>query len=338
MLAWMFDGWLSFGGFVTLLGFGFTAMFVCGYVFQNHLLYIPSLPQAPRHVMFQPAQFQWHGEQADYVNVPLTAADGTRLHAWFFRVSADAGVARQRPTFVFYHSNAGNLSHRVPNIRMLMERLRVNVFILSYRGYGQSAGEPSERGLVLDGHAALDYCLSGERAEIDPRKLVLFGRSLGCCVAIAVAAERSADVRAVVVENPFTSIDEMIDVVLVPMVPPIKYVKFLSKNKWDQLAAIARVRAPLLVVSSALDEIVPAHMHARLHDAAKQSEHREMHVFVDAKHMTAFQHPRYFDRVGAFVDAALSTPLDGQHDVWKHPSGHVWRSEPLPASPPSSSS
>jgi hypothetical protein len=50
---------------------------------------------------------------------------------------------KECPTLLFFHANAGNMGMRLPNIVAIYQRLKWNVFIVSYRGYGESSGAPS---------------------------------------------------------------------------------------------------------------------------------------------------------------------------------------------------
>ena len=133
-----------------------------------------------------------------YEDVTLVAADGVRLHGWFVPGPGEI-------TWVWFHGNAGNISHRMENLVDLHDRLGLNVFIFDYRGYGRSEGRPSEQGTYLDAEAALAYVKT--RPDVDGRKIVLFGRSLGCAIVAEVAI--SNEVYAVVLESPFTSVQAL---------------------------------------------------------------------------------------------------------------------------------
>ena len=88
----------------------------------------------PKDVMMTPFQFGWKGELSQYEQIWLTEpVDNVKLQTWFFKCDVDPNVAHKHPTLLFLHSNAGNLSHRIPNIRDLVERCHFNVLILSYR-------------------------------------------------------------------------------------------------------------------------------------------------------------------------------------------------------------
>jgi abhydrolase domain-containing protein 13 len=115
------------GGLTSL---GFAALVV----FQRKLVYVPSLPGAPRQLyQFQPERFG-----LTYEELWLTTKDGVRLHAWLC-ASRHTGLLRG-PTVLFLQENAGNISHRLQNVKALVERLACNVLIVSYRGCAHLAG------------------------------------------------------------------------------------------------------------------------------------------------------------------------------------------------------
>ena len=117
----------------------------------------------------------------DYEEVFLTAGDGTRLHAWFF--PGGSGV-----TLVFFHGNAGDISHRLDMIPVLQAGLDVSILLFDYRGYGRSEGAPTERGVYLDSLAAAEWA----RRREGTRAVVYYGRSLGAAAAIETALQRTA--------------------------------------------------------------------------------------------------------------------------------------------------
>ncbi|MEP6601128.1 MAG: alpha/beta fold hydrolase, partial [Nitrospirota bacterium] len=97
--------------------------------------------------------------------------------------------SKPAPVLLWCHGNAGNIINRLENL-VELHNLGLAVFLFDYRGYGRSRGRPSEDGLYQDGLAA--YAHLSETRGIDPRQIVLFGRSLGAAVAGDVASRRSA--------------------------------------------------------------------------------------------------------------------------------------------------
>jgi len=116
-------------------------------------------------------------------DVWFQAADGTKLFGWYAEQSAAS------PVLLWCHGNAGNMVHRLDNLRALY-RLGLSVLLFDYRGYGKSQGRPSEDGLYQDAVGAYDYLTRVRR--IRPERLVIFGRSLGGAVAGELATQRPA--------------------------------------------------------------------------------------------------------------------------------------------------
>jgi len=193
-------------------------------------------------------------------------------------------------------SNEKDLSFRLPIIKDIVAVLKCNVFIISYRGYGLSTGTPSEIGLKLDAEAALMYLLS--RKDIHPKKIVAFGRSLGGAVAINLAASFPQHFGAVIIENTFTSILDMIDVVF----PLLSYFKFLSTNVWDNLETVKCFPSvlPTLFLSGLKDDLVPPIMMKQIFTNCS-SENKELKKFPNGSHMDTYTNPKYFESIQSFL-------------------------------------
>src|SRR5262245_36468633 len=127
----------------------------------------------------------------------LVSTGGAVLHGWFVRGGG-------RAVIVFYHGNAGNAGDRLDRVKLLVEALRVDVVLADYRGYGRSTGTPGEGGLYADG---LAMYAEAERRGYTAGRIILFGESLGCAVAIETALARAC--AGVILEAPFLSIEAM---------------------------------------------------------------------------------------------------------------------------------
>lgn len=125
----------------------------------------------------------------------------------------------------------------------IYNHLHCNILMVEYRGYGLSTGVPSERGLVTDARAAIDYLHT--RHDLDHTQLILFGRSLGGAVVIDVAADTvyGQKLMCAIVENTFTSIRDM----AVELVhPSVKYIpNLLYKNKVSHCVMFICYRPPI---------------------------------------------------------------------------------------------
>ncbi len=195
-----------------------------------------------------------HALGLDYEEIAFTASDGVRLHGWW--VPAESS----RATLIFCHGNAGNISHRLESIRVF-NSLGLDVFIFDYRGYGQSAGKPSEAGTYLDAAAAYAYVT--ETLRVPPERIVIFGRSLGGAVAVQLALDRAA--AALICEASFTSTVE-----LGKRIYPYFPAKLLVFDRYDSISKVGGIKTPQLFIHRTEDELVPFQQGKRLHQAAAQ--------------------------------------------------------------------
>ena len=226
----------------------------------------------------------------EYDDAFFSTSNGVRLHGWFV-------PAESETTLVWFHGNAGNISHRLENLLMLKHRLGINIFIFDYRGYGQSEGSPSEKGMYLDAEAALEY-LSSRPAPDGGRRLVFFGRSLGAAVAVDIATRHEAD--ALVLESPFTSVREMAGRAY-PFLPATLLTAPL-RSRFDSLAKIADVHTPVMVLHGDMDDIVPFEEGRKLYEAANQP--KRFYTIKGAAHNDTYVigGSDYFDALKAFID------------------------------------
>ncbi|KAI3487836.1 hypothetical protein L1887_48211 [Cichorium endivia] len=214
----------------------------------------------------------------------------------------DAALAGKRPTVLFLHANAGNMGHRLPLAAVFFKRFGCNVVMLSYRGYGFSTGSPNERGIKIDTQTTLDYIRS--HPALSSTLLVAYGQSIGGAVAIDLAARNPASVHALILENTFLSIPELIPHVL----PPVRPFAFLCREYWNSAEAICKVAAkvPVLFLSGRQDELVPpAHMDA-LH-AACNSTTKRFQCFAQGTHNDTCIQQGYFETIGEFLLAHVVT-------------------------------
>ena len=245
------------------------------YMYQRHLLYHP----------FGSVATPVESGIPEMRPITVTTEDDLSLTSWY-------AVAREgRPTIVYFHGNAGNISHRGPKIRPYLDA-GFGVLLVGYRGYGENPGSPTEDGLYADGRAALEYlAIKG----IPAGRIVLYGESLGTGVAIHLAAERAAKpVGAIVLESAFTSIAEVAQSHY-PFIPA----GHLVKDRFDSEAKIAAVRAPLFFIHGEQDRVVPFRYGQRLFAAAPEPKERHWIAGADHNDLHRFGVNR---RVIAFLD------------------------------------
>lgn len=214
------------------------------YIFQPKFVYFPypDLMATPADAGLQ------------YKDINLTTSDQVKINGWF--VPHD----QPRATLLFLHGNGGNISHRLDKL-LLFNRLGLAVFIIDYRGYGTSAGTPSEQGTYLDADVAWEY-LTRDKG-IPANRIIIYGESLGGAVAAWLATRHKAG--ALLLESAFTSVGDM-GKHYYPYLP----VKLLARIKYPTLQRISDVHCPVLVIHSVADDIVPYTQGRKLFEAARE--------------------------------------------------------------------
>jgi fermentation-respiration switch protein FrsA (DUF1100 family) len=183
--------------------------------------------------------------------VTVRTRDGLDLIGWH-----QPPAIPDRPTVLLFHGNGESLSRRAHVLSDLIDA-GYGVYQAEYRGYAGNPGKPCEAGLYEDGRAAIGF-LEGQGASV-----VLHGYSLGSGVAVQLATE--CRIEALILEAPFTSITEVASRRF-PFIP----VKWLIRNRFENLAKINRVRAPVLIYHGTRDAVIPGDQFNRLFNEARE--------------------------------------------------------------------
>jgi uncharacterized protein len=227
----------------------------------------------------------WKPTNFPYEDVEFTSADGTKLHGWFFP------RPNSKRAILYCHGNGedvaadGDLGFHLSNV------LRSSVLVFDHRGYGHSEGSPTEAGCIADGSAAQKW-LAG-RVGIQPNDVILIGRSLGSAVAIALAAGNGC--RALVLENSFPSI-----VAVAAQHYAWLPVKWIMRNRYDNLARIQRYNGPLWQSHGNDDALIPLASARTLFDASP-SQNKKWIEFPQCGHNDPRPN-RYYNELASYLD------------------------------------
>lgn len=215
--------------------------------------------------------------------VSIAAADGVRLHGW--RVPGGTGPAR--PLAIYFGGNAEEVS-------WMLEFAEVfagwDLALVNYRGYGLSAGKPSQRALLGDALTVYDHFIG--QPGIDPARVVVIGRSLGSGVATYLTSRRP--VRGALLIAPFDSITEVARH-LYPFLP----VRLALGDLYDSAALAPSITAPLRMIVASHDEIIPARHSRRLFDL--WGGPKDVVTIANAGHNDLQQHREYWRAIRDFL-------------------------------------
>jgi fermentation-respiration switch protein FrsA (DUF1100 family) len=234
---------------------------------------------------------------SDYELIHLTTSDGHEITAVFGKALNAAGQVdpdtNPRPTILFFYGNGDCIATSMG----LFDRFRQlgsNVLIPEYVGYPLSSGKPTEEGCYETADAAYAYLLG--RRDVDPKKIVILGRSIGSGPAIDLASRKPA--AGLITISAFTSLDEMGRKVV-----PIYPTGPLLRTHFDNAAKIGAVHCPILMVHGVADDFVPFSM---MHQLAGHATVPVSFLSVDkADHNNIFalRNSGLLPRIQKFVEA-----------------------------------
>ncbi|KAK0455630.1 Alpha/Beta hydrolase protein [Desarmillaria tabescens] len=234
--------------------------------------------------------------------VDVVTSDNVVLKCYLIRA---AHSPSPRATVILFHGNGYHVWHHL-HCSQQFHRLKCNVLMVSYRGYGSSKGVPTERGLRRDAQAALDFVLADSQLSSVP--IVLHGHSLGGAVAVDLVSRNPTKVQALIIENTFLSIPTV-----ARDIPFIRYFTFFVHQKWDSASKISSIprTTPILMLSGDRDEVVPQkHMrelwalaHRRSSSGVKDDTPLEdvFQTFPEGQHADTSIQSGYWFAVGNFL-------------------------------------
>ncbi|PWN93886.1 alpha/beta-hydrolase [Acaromyces ingoldii] len=303
-MGWIPSLWTTAQAVLSVFVLGVASTAGLLYRYQRSLVYPSNFPQGSRTDVLTPDHFG-----IPYEDLRLTTPDGETLHAFLMpqKTASEKEKARgenldpdetvkRRPTILFLHANAGNMGHRLPLASVFYKRFGCNVLMLSYRGYGLSTGQPSEQGIRIDAQTALDWIRKHE--ALQKTVIVAYGQSIGGAVAVDLVSRNTKSIYALILENTFLSIPELIPHVL----PPVRPFAFLCREYWPTGESIKLIpkTTPILFLSGRMDELVPpSHMDALLARCA--SDVKVWKSFAEGTHNDTCVKHGYFESIGLFL-------------------------------------
>ncbi|KXN81197.1 Protein bem46, partial [Leucoagaricus sp. SymC.cos] len=206
---------------------------------QPYLVYPAAYLPKPRSIR-QPSNLG-----LPYRNIEVMTSDNVRLRCFLIEYPPS------KATVLMFHGNGMDHSDLLYHARYYF-RYGCNVVTVSYRGYGDSEGVPSEKGLQRDAQAIVDWVRNDPGLSKIP--IIVYGLSLGGAVAIDVTSKNPEKIKGLILENTFTSIPDVVHAW--PIIGPFS---FACTQRWNSASKLPKIPSslPILFCSGRNDGVVP---------------------------------------------------------------------------------
>jgi uncharacterized protein len=187
---------------------------------------------------------------------------------------------RKRPkALIYFGGNAEEVSNSLQSYAQAFPEYAI--YMMHYRGYSGSTGEPSEAALHADA-AALFQMVQQKHEQIE-----VVGRSLGSGIAVRLAATHP--VHRLVLITPFDSL-----VNVGKMHFPYMPVNLLLQERYESWRYAGQIQAPTTILAAGADQIIPHARTQALFDAFTPGV-ATMQVLPHVDHNSISSNPRYME-------------------------------------------
>jgi len=237
-----------------------------------------------RNLLYNPSENNYLNDKIGftYKEIYIETDKNIKLKSWFIEKDLE-----KSKTILFFHGNAGNLFNRVYKLNEL-NKLDLNILIISWRGFSGNEGKPTEKNLYHDAEEAVRWL---NVQGLDNKDIILYGESLGTGIATELASKNNFG--GIILESPFTSMADTAKIYY-PYLP----VNLLLKDKYDSKSKITDIKIPILIMHGKMDNIVPQKMGLELFERANNPKYS--YFPVDDDHMMEYNN-QLLNRIKLFV-------------------------------------
>ena len=209
-----------------------------------------------RNLLYNPSENNYLNDKINfnYKEIFIETDKKIKLKSWFIEKDL-----KNFKTILLFHGNAGNLFNRVYKLNEL-NKLDLNILIISWRGFSGNKGKPTEKNLYRDAQEAVKWL---KAQGLDNKNIILYGESLGTGIAIELASKNNFG--GIILESPFTSMADTAKIYY-PYLP----VNLLLKDRYDTKSKIRDIETPILIMHGQKDSIVPQKMGLELFEKANE--------------------------------------------------------------------
>ncbi len=212
------------------------------------------------------------------------SVNGKSVEALYMPARRTPGEESKRPAVIYAHGNYELIGHRLDELRAYNDA-GMDLLLVEYPGYGASEGKPSQESVTRAFAAAYDWLRA--RADVDGGKIIGHGFSLGGGAVCALSRVRR--LRALILQSSFNGVYYYTRRMLLP--------DFIVRDPFDNLAAVAAFKGPVLILHGKSDDIVPPENASDLHRASPGSRL----VILDCGHNDCARDARLWPEILHFL-------------------------------------
>jgi fermentation-respiration switch protein FrsA (DUF1100 family) len=212
-----------------------------------------------RNLLYHPSENNYLNDKItfSYEEIFIETDKNIKLKSWFIKKDLN-----KFKTILIFHGNAGNLSNRVYKLNEL-NKLDVNILLISWRGFSGNKGKPTEKNLYRDADESVKWL---NNQGVISKNIILYGESLGTGVATELGTSNAFG--GIILESPFTSIANAAKIYY-PYLP----VSIILKDRYDSIGKIKNINTPIFIMHGKMDNIVPQQMGLELFEKANNPKY-----------------------------------------------------------------
>jgi pimeloyl-ACP methyl ester carboxylesterase len=201
------------------------------------------------------------GAKIDGVNikrVELVSSDEKKIQHYLISSNTPS-----KATIFVFQGSGSTVINWLKVIKPLIES-GYQVFMMEYRGFGNSEGNASHDSVANDANLALQY-LAG-RTDVEDKPLFVLGQSYGGQLAIYVTHKNQQLIDGLITEGTFTSFSE--EAASFSPWPISLLVNLFVSNEYESHELIQNIETNKLFIHSNEDKVVPFYMAEILYSKA----------------------------------------------------------------------
>ncbi len=180
--------------------------------------------------------------------------DGGEVVAWY--LPAELREGQTKAAVVIYLHGGGDTIDNLSLVTSGYHMLGFGVLLPEYRGFGRSAGTPSQDAIRADLLAFYEQML--QRDDVDPQKVIYHGVGIGGAIAADLASVKEP--RALILESTFESGAKLMRGMAVP--------SFILKNPYRTDQTLCQLAVPIMIYHGRFDPLYPIEQAKRLAQVA----------------------------------------------------------------------